>query len=124
MDQLELHLFLGKSHLPGFFGHRPLCRGHPALLVLDAHLDGGPGGGLGVEGHGDAGVLPAVVRLGGGEELGGQGGLFPDAEHMGAGPVLEVAVGEALAGEGLLQGTLFAPGGVAPLPEGRWSRPG
>lgn len=99
-------------------GRRTFYRGHAALIILDAHLDGLSGLDFGVEADRNPGMLPTVIRFGGGEEFCWNGRFLPDTEHMLARLVPKVAVREALAGKGLLQRPLFPAGGIAALPDG------
>ena len=117
--ELALHLLPGEGHVPGRFGHRALHPGHMALPVLHRHLGGLVRADHGVHAHGLLPVLPVFI---GGPGLGVQlPGLFPlltHAEHVRPLPVQIIALGKALAGEGLLQLLQLLRRGLPVFPQG------
>ena len=123
--ELLFHRLGGEGLGAGRLGDRPGGSDHPAVHVLDPHLDRLAGADHGVEDHVHPLELAALILAPGlGEELTGLRGLLPDAEHGGAFFVLIVAVGEALAGEGGLQVLELLVGGFPVLLDGSGVHPG
>ena len=123
--QLPLHLLPGEGDVHRRLGHRALHLDHPALGILRRHLGGLPRLNPGVQPHGGLAVLPALIGGAGlGKELSGVLPLLAGAEHVGPLLVQEVALGEALAGEGGLQLPQLLRRGLPALPEGVGVHPG
>ena len=117
--ELALHLRAGGGPAAGGLRHVPRGGDHPALAVLHPHLERLAGADHGVKLHRHAGALPLLIgRTGLGEQLPGVLGLLPDAEHVRPLFLHKIAVGKALAGEGLLQLGQLLRRGLPALPQG------